>query len=226
MKQLALVATAATLTMVISACGEGRSPATPSAIGGFGGQATASSEADDSAARTHDHGPLTGPGAFGGADQRAVLFEAQIHEAEIQMSMVAERDGDHPHVKWLAQQIAQDHRDALQGLRDAAPDHVPASINLTTTQHNAHAAMLQLRGSALDRVYLEEMISAHQEAIAVLQTFATAVGHSALRNHILEQIPAMRRHLTMARDAAGFVGANPQGTNRTAGGASASQSGA
>jgi putative membrane protein len=124
------------------------------------------------------------------------------NQYEIQASQLALQASTNPGVRNLANVIIADHTAMGQQVAAAA-----SSAGLTPpppTLLPAEQAMLdQLRASGMgpsfDMAYQQQQIAAHQQAIAMMQNYATSGDVPALRTVAAGAIPVMQKHLAMAQ---------------------------
>lgn len=124
------------------------------------------------------------------------------NQYEIQASQLALHASANPGVRSLANVIIADHTAMGQQVAAAAASAglVPAPATLLP----AEQAMLdQLRdsgsGPSFDMTYQQQQISAHQQAIQMMQNYAASGDVPALRTVASGAIPVMQRHLAMAQ---------------------------
>jgi len=124
------------------------------------------------------------------------------NQYEIQASQLALQASANPGVRNLANVIIADHTAMGQQVAQAA-----ASAGLAPpppTLLPAEQAMLdQLRasgtGPSFDMTYQQQQVSAHQQAIQMMQNYAASGDVPALRTVASGAIPVMQKHLAMAQ---------------------------
>jgi putative membrane protein len=124
------------------------------------------------------------------------------NQYEIEASQLALQASANPGVRNLANVIIADH--TAMGQQGGA---AATSAGLTPpppTLLPAEQAMLdQLRASgtglSFDQVYQQQQITAHQQAIAMMQGYASGGDVPALRTVAAGAIPVMQKHLQMAQ---------------------------
>jgi len=124
------------------------------------------------------------------------------NQYEIQASQLALQASANPGVRNLANVIIADHNAMGQQVAAAA-----ASAGLAPpppTLLPAEQSMLdQLRasgtGPSFDMTYQQQQISAHQQAIQMMQNYAASGDVPALRTVASGAIPVMQKHLAMAQ---------------------------
>ena len=124
------------------------------------------------------------------------------NEYEIEASQLALQASANPGVRNLANVIIADHTAMGQQVAAAAAAaHLPPPA---PTLLPAEQAMLdQLRaagtGQSFDMAYQQQQITAHQQAIGMMQNYATSGDVPALRTVAAGAIPVMQKHLAMAQ---------------------------
>lgn len=124
------------------------------------------------------------------------------NEYEIEAAQLALQASTNPGVQSLANVIIADHTTMGQQVAAAA-----TSAGLTPpppTLLPAEQSMLdQLRasgtGMSFDTVYQQQQISAHQQAIGLMQNYAASGDVPALKTVAAGAIPVMQKHLAMAQ---------------------------
>ncbi len=136
-------------------------------------------------------------------DQKFVNFVAQTDMLDANLGQLAETAGASQSVKNCAQMLVADHTSDFQELRGIAykagfsvPGTINAEINKTTI-----APFHRLKGTALDRRYLQEMVAEHTKAIAVYRKEAADAKTPALKSYADETLPVLQKLLEDAKDA-------------------------
>lgn len=138
--------------------------------------------------------PLMAPGFLSQAGS-ANQFEIQSSQLALQMST-------NPGVQNLANTIIADHTAMGQQMMAAATSAglTPPPPALLPPQQ---AMLDQLRsagmGASFDMAYQQAQISAHQQAIQLMQNYATSGDVPALQTVASGAIPVMQKHLAMAQ---------------------------
>ena len=124
------------------------------------------------------------------------------NQFEVESSQLALQVSQNPGVRALASTLIADHTALGQQVAAAAISaHLqpPPPTLLPSDQ----ALLDQLRatggGTNFDMLYRQDQINAHNQAIALMQTYATGGDVSALRAVASQAIPMMQRHLAMAQ---------------------------
>lgn len=138
--------------------------------------------------------PLMAPGFLAQA--------GSANQWEIESSQLALQMSTNPAVRNLANTIIADHTAMGQQMMAAATSAgltPPAPMLLPPQQ----AMLDQLRaagsGPSFDMAYQQAQISAHQQAIQLMQNYAASGDVPALRTVAAQAIPVMQKHLAMAQ---------------------------
>lgn len=195
MKALSLAA-AVTAALALAACEDG---------GMFGNNAPNTS------------GPVrTGP--MGGTDRQMavanpmsqttsdyVMRAAMSDMYEIEAGRVAAQKARNARVKNFAQMMVTDHTNSSSRLQQAMPQGM--TMNMPAQLDAEHQAKLtQLRnapaGANFDRMYMQQQVMAHEQALALHQNYARNGDVPALRNVASTVAPVVETHLREARTLA------------------------
>ncbi len=120
---------------------------------------------------------------------------ASSNEFEIRSSEMAKRKSAMPQVKAFADRMLKDHNAAKDKLSQVKGGVTPPQAPLVPK----HAAMLEQLGAAseaeFDALYLDMQLVAHNDAVALFETFAASPGEGdALTKHASEMLPTLRAH--------------------------------
>jgi putative membrane protein len=141
--------------------------------------------------------PLMAPGFLAQA--------GSANEWEIESSQLALQMSTNPGVRNLANVIIADHTAMGQQVAAAAASArlTPPAPGLLPPQQSM---LDQLRaagsGPSFDMAYQQAQISAHQQAIQLMQNYAASGDVPALRTVASQAIPVMQKHLAMAQSLA------------------------
>ena len=130
-----------------------------------------------------------------------VMAAAQSDQYEIQAGDVAIAQSQNPQIRAFAREMIVDHNQTSKALaRAAAASSLPPPIAAMSSEGAALLAALQsLRGADFDRTYVKQQVLAHQQALAVEQSFAAAGADPNLREVARTTVPLIDRHLKMAQ---------------------------
>lgn len=126
---------------------------------------------------------------------------------EVEASKLAQTAGSAPDVRNFANRMVDDHTHAAAELKQAAG--TIAVPNEPSADQRAKIDALKGRsGADFDRQYASEVgVSAHEEAVALFDDYATNGTDTTLKAFAAKTLPTLREHLTMAKDMATTVGA-------------------
>ena len=131
-----------------------------------------------------------------------MALAASGDQFEIQSSQLALQMSQNPGVRNFANMLIADHARLSQALAAAATAAgltPPAPALLP--QHQAMLGQLRASGSgpAFDMAFQQAQISAHQNALNLMQTYAASGDVPALRTAASQAAPAIRMHLLQAQ---------------------------
>ena len=119
---------------------------------------------------------------------------------EIQAADIALERTQNAEVRQLAEMIKRDHTAASQNMRAAAQ---AAGQTLPTELDQRRQGMLDnLRAASaedFDRVYIEQQVAAHNEALTLHRGFADNTEHPELAAHARSVVEPIEMHLEMAQ---------------------------
>jgi hypothetical protein len=121
---------------------------------------------------------------LGAGDASFIASVAQLHQGLVQAGFTAEGRVAHPGVKWFAQQMQQENRQAIAALRSLSSTSVPSSISLTPAHQQLIADLFSPTGNPGDREYTAAMQTELTALHDMYRQRATASGSaSELRAH-------------------------------------------
>jgi putative membrane protein len=125
------------------------------------------------------------------------MFEIRSSEAALERAQSEE-------VRAFADMMIADHTQASENLMaaaEAAGAAVPAEM---LEKHRVQVEQLEpLEGEAFDEAYIQAQLTAHEEALALMQNYAEAGDQEALREHAAATAPVIEGHLQHVRQLAG-----------------------
>lgn len=128
---------------------------------------------------------------------------------EVESSTAAQEQADDPEVKAFAEQLIEDHTDALAKLMAAAEtEGVPHNSGTTAvTMLPQHVKMLDMlsaeTGEAFSAEYLQLQVQAHEDAIALHEAYVEHGADGALKDYAETVLPSLQNHLEKAQSLAG-----------------------
>lgn len=123
---------------------------------------------------------------------------------EIRTSEMAQEKATSPEVKAFADQMVTDHTAAIAELASLSGTTPPdLSADLTDTLDPGHAALLEqlskVETEGFDASYADVQRQAHEQAIALFQTYATNGQDGAVKEFAEKTLPKLQEHLDKAR---------------------------
>lgn len=194
-----LLASAAAVALALSACGDSQ-PADQTAT------PTAETEVLPPAETTTETADATttetaAAGAAGAAASTAAGFvqTAAISDMyEIQSSKLALEKAQNQAVKDFAQQMISAHEQTTAQLKTTL-NNAGVDVTPPTEVDAAHQALLQelsaASGDAFDQRYIEQQTQAHEQALALMQSYSTGGDNPQLQQFASETAPKIRQHL-------------------------------
>ena len=135
--------------------------------------------------------------------QEFVKEAASGNQMEIQEGQLAEQRAQDPQVKQLAQRLVEDHQKAQQQLQQVAQQ---LGVTISEQLMPVHQAMLQSiqrkQGRDFERCFSFGQVADHTKDILEYQYAAEHAQNQQLKQYAQQQIPTLREHLHMARQAA------------------------
>lgn len=120
---------------------------------------------------------------------------------EIQAAEIALRRSTNDRVKELATMIRTDHTAASNLFKAPAAADAP-TVALPTTLDQRRQGLIDNLNSAsaadFDRVFLDQQIAAHQEALTLHRGFSDSTAAPGLAGHARNVVPKIENHLRMA----------------------------
>jgi putative membrane protein len=120
---------------------------------------------------------------------------------EIQSSQMASTRATRPQVREFAQMLVTDHQRSTQMVADAARSDglSPRPPMLEPAQRTMLRQLERARARDFDRLYLNQQIPAHQQALALHRSYARSGEGRALRQAAGGIVPVVQTHLDRAR---------------------------
>lgn len=111
---------------------------------------------------------------------------------EIEASQMAlERSAD-PAVRRFAQAMITDHTEAARQLEATAGSlQLPKELDPV---HRERIAALKNAGANFDRIYVEQQIEAHKEAVSLFTRFSTTGPNGSLKGWASQLLPMLQQH--------------------------------
>jgi len=129
-----------------------------------------------------------------------VRMAASSDTYEIESSKMALQHASNPDVRNFAQMMVNDHAQTTAAIMAAAKQ---ASLGKPGGPIDRHTMMLkQLRGAShdkMERVYVDQQVTNHEEALALHQGYAAQGDNPGLRAVAAQAAPIVQRHLEEIR---------------------------
>lgn len=191
----------------LAACGGGNDTSlADTALGNTAG----GSVATDSAAAMGTTSPTTGTLT----DPQILALSAAAHQAEIDMSKVAQEQATNAQIKQFAEMMIRDHQRLLDEGNQLAQQ---ANITPAAPANDSTARMLgqmleglrAARGAKVDTLYAANQVRAHQNTLEMLQQAQGQATNPQLKQSIERTIPIVQQHLDRAKQLPAANAAQP-----------------
>jgi putative membrane protein len=118
---------------------------------------------------------------------------------EIALARIAVTKAEAPEVRSFAQQMLNDHRQIATNIDNFALQRgYVVNWTITPEQQATIDRLNALSGAAFDDAYMQEMVSAHQKTVSMLQAQSSSGTETATLAR--DTLPTVEHHLMMARD--------------------------
>jgi putative membrane protein len=136
------------------------------------------------------------------------LSAAQSDQYEITAAQDAVVQSQNPQIRAFAQEMIQDHTRSSASLRQAATASglPPPPQAMSSDQASMLSALQSLRGADFDKTYARQQVLAHNQAVAVAQSYATAGSDPNLRKAAQSAVPMIQHHLAEAQQISTALG--------------------
>jgi putative membrane protein len=144
----------------------------------------------------------TPPQAAGTRQAQAYLFHAGAGEVfEITSSMIAIQKSQNPQVRAFATMLIDHHTQTTNQTLTAAKGAgvMPPPPELSAMQKGMIGQLTAAGGTSFDRLYLQQQVPAHQEALSLNGGYARSGDVPALRQNAQSAVPVIQAHLTQAQ---------------------------
>jgi putative membrane protein len=148
-------------------------------------------------------------GGHSDATMDFVKKAAQSDAFEREEGRLAERRAHDPMVRKFAAEMVSAHTMTTKGLKMAirrahmAPPPPPA---LTGDQMHMIADLQGAHGGAFDKMYIDQQVQAHQDALGLMQGYAQTGAPGPLRDAAAKTAPLVQHHLDMAKGLQAHTG--------------------
>lgn len=127
-------------------------------------------------------------------------MQASSDMYEIEAGRLAEENGSSQAVQEFGAMMERDHTESTANLQEAAQqaDGVTVDPQLTA-KHESDLEALRNAGENFDSTYKQQQIAAHQQALDMLQNYASNGDNQALRDFASQTATVVEGHLEQAR---------------------------
>lgn len=143
---------------------------------------------------------------LGANDTGAYVTNAAMGDMyEVQAADIAMQRSTNDRVKSLATMLKADHTAATEALGAAVPQGAPDATLPTDLDERRQGLIDNLRSASaddFDRVFIDQQVAAHQEALTLHRGFADNTDAPALAQHATTTAPKIEAHLRMAEEIA------------------------
>jgi putative membrane protein len=147
-----------------------------------------------------------------GGDRATMDFitkAAQSDEFERREGRLAEGRARSPQVRHFAAEMVSAHTATTAGLKAAvrrAGMTPPPPPPLSPDQNRMIGALNATHGRDFDKLYVNQQIQAHQDALGVIQGYAQTGRPGPIRDAAAKTVPIVQQHLGMAHDLQSHIG--------------------
>jgi putative membrane protein len=134
------------------------------------------------------------------ADTDFAKKAAQAGMAEVAAGRMAVSKGQSESVKTFGQRMVTDHSKAGDELKTVAAKSGVALPATPSPEQKAVAEKLaKMQGPDFDKAYAKQMVSDHEEAVALFQKEASSGSDADLKAFAQKTLPTLQEHLKMAK---------------------------
>jgi putative membrane protein len=132
---------------------------------------------------------------------------AQDNQAEVALSLLAEKRAQAPAVKAFARLMANDHV-ALESQLAAVinNENVEVPVGIGSEAQQAMSRLETLRGTNFDREFMKSQIEDHSRDVARFMRQHATIQNDRIRQFAGEAIPVLQQHLALAQAVAQALG--------------------
>ncbi|KAB0676700.1 DUF4142 domain-containing protein [Aureimonas leprariae] len=131
-------------------------------------------------------------------DDEFLMKAAVGNTFEIEESKLALERASDPKLKQFAQQMIDDHQNALQKLQNAAGDAKGKAEMKLDQPHQAKVDNLKtFNGRDFDKVYIADQIASHDETVSLLSDYDQNGQNDDLGDWVDDALPVVKQHKMM-----------------------------
>jgi putative membrane protein len=136
---------------------------------------------------------VTNPEMFVNAATSSNMFE--IESSQLALTL----DVSDP-VRAFAQHMVDEHTQAGVKMKEAAiKDAITPPASMSDKDQSLLGDLQAAKGEAFESVYLAEQVTAHDEAVALFESFSQGGPDNALRAFAVETLPILKQHQTAVK---------------------------
>lgn len=150
-----------------------------------------------------DDGAMNGAAALPTDAATFIKTAAASDLYETESSKLALDKSKDKQVRDFAQMMITDHAKTTQGVKDAAAKAnltVPPPALSTEQQQQMMDMLKPLSGIEFDTTYLQQQLTGHQQALALMQNYAESGDTPALQDAARTAIPIVQKHLARLQE--------------------------
>jgi putative membrane protein len=133
-------------------------------------------------------------------DAQFVYLASAIDLAEINLGWIASKHASSEEVKEYGRRMMTDHGKSTKQLLKIADKKGIRPAGTMGKKYEALAAKLRgMKGPALDREYLKNMVTGHKKALALYEAQAKSGKDKELKEFAAKTAPVVREHLELAQ---------------------------
>jgi putative membrane protein len=131
--------------------------------------------------------------------QAFVTKAANSNMFEIQSSQLAEKKSKNQDIKQLAQMLVADHKKLGSQFKSVVKESkAKAPQTLDADAANKLSQLKTAAGTDFDRVYLQDQLDGHQEAVDLFTAYSENGDNPALKSWASKTLPTLKEHLQKA----------------------------
>jgi putative membrane protein len=152
---------------------------------------------------TSSQGTSAQAGAMSSQDQKFVMDAAQSSMMEIETGRLAAQKAANADVKAFGQRMVTDHTQASNRLMQTVANKNVTLPKELKADHRQHVDQLaKLSGAEFDRMYLSQMVKAHDKDVAEFEKQSKNGSDPGVRSFATQTLPTLREHQKMVRELA------------------------
>lgn len=120
----------------------------------------------------------------------------EIDEAKLMLQST-----QNPQIRQFAEKMIHDHTQSTDMVKNAAmkAGMHPAAPQLTTAQQTQYRALKLATGTTRDKLYIDQQLPAHQQALALQRYYASNGSSAPLKQAAAKIVPVVQNHIDMLK---------------------------